>query len=61
PDDPRVAEAARALVACLPPDLPAVEGPDQQAFLDTFLADFSPAQAEVLRLALRLVAGGGAP
>ncbi|MFJ8824883.1 MerR family transcriptional regulator [Streptomyces sp. NPDC102467] len=60
PDDPRVAEAARALVACLPPDLPTTGAPDQRGFLDAVLADFSPAQAEALRLALRMAAEGGA-
>ncbi|MEV1018859.1 MerR family transcriptional regulator [Streptomyces sp. NPDC050264] len=60
PDDPRVAEAARALVACLPPDLPTAGAPEQRGFLDALLADFSPAQAEALRLALRMVAEGGA-
>ncbi|MFI7007148.1 MerR family transcriptional regulator [Streptomyces sp. NPDC050145] len=60
PNDPRVAEAARALAAWLPADLPAPDGPDRPALLDAFLADFSPAQAEAVRLALRLAAEGGA-
>ncbi|MGD6745796.1 MerR family transcriptional regulator [Streptomyces sp. BH106] len=61
-DGPRVAEAARALAACVPPDLPAGEAlGDGKALLDTFLADFSPAQAEAVRSALRMAAEGGAP
>ncbi|MEU6847060.1 MerR family transcriptional regulator [Streptomyces sp. NPDC046716] len=53
-DDPRVAEAARALLACLPAELPTPEDVEQHALLDLFLADFSPAQAEAVRLAMRL-------
>ncbi|MCC3772505.1 MerR family transcriptional regulator [Streptomyces sp. UNOC14_S4] len=67
PDDPRVAEAARAVVACLPPDvvsgLPyAAEGagPAAEPFLAAFLADFAPAQAEALRRAFRALAEGDA-
>lgn len=54
-DDPRVDEAARALVACLPAELPTAETSAQKGFLDTVLADFSPAQAEAVRLAMRMV------
>ncbi|MFJ9036114.1 MerR family transcriptional regulator [Streptomyces sp. NPDC102406] len=60
PDDPRVTEAAHALVACLPADLPDLGGPERSGFLDAVLADVTPAQAEALRLALRLAAAGGA-
>ncbi|MEU6390383.1 MerR family transcriptional regulator [Streptomyces sp. NPDC046939] len=59
PGDPRVAEAARALVACLPPELPSADTPAQQGFLESVLADFSPAQAEAVRLAMRLAAERG--
>ncbi|MEV5610367.1 MerR family transcriptional regulator [Streptomyces sp. NPDC052225] len=62
PDDPRVTEAAHALLACLPDSLPAgEEGWQDSPLLDAFLADFSPAQAAALRLALRIAADGGAP
>ncbi|MYT70792.1 MULTISPECIES: MerR family transcriptional regulator [unclassified Streptomyces] len=54
PDDPRVAEAARALLGWLPADLPTAEGIEQHALLDAFLGDFSPAQAEAVRLAMRM-------
>ncbi|WP_306320877.1 MULTISPECIES: MerR family transcriptional regulator [unclassified Streptomyces] len=61
-DDPRVAGAARALAACVPPDLPTGEAlADGNTLLETFLADFSPAQAEAVRLAMRMAAEGGAP
>ncbi|MGP3771881.1 MerR family transcriptional regulator [Streptomyces sp. SDT5-1] len=61
-DDPRVDEAARALAACVPPELPTGEAlADGATLLDTFLADFSPAQAEAVRRALRIAAEGGAP
>ncbi|MFZ3594258.1 MerR family transcriptional regulator [Streptomyces sp. BH104] len=61
-DDPRVAGAARALAACVPPDLPTGEAlAEGNTLLDTFLADFSPAQAEAVRRALRIAAEGGAP
>ncbi|MER5440584.1 MerR family transcriptional regulator [Streptomyces sp. NPDC002790] len=62
PDDPRVAEAARALAACMPAELPVGEAlAEGNTLLDTFLADFSPAQAEAVRLAMRMAAEGGAP
>ncbi|MFJ9180498.1 MerR family transcriptional regulator [Streptomyces sp. NPDC102360] len=62
PDDPRVAEAARALAACVPSELPIGEAlAEGNTLLDTFLADFSPAQAEAVRLAMRTAAEGGAP
>ncbi|WP_327670176.1 MULTISPECIES: MerR family transcriptional regulator [unclassified Streptomyces] len=66
PDDPRVAEAARALLAFLPKELPSAPPPGVPdghgaRVLELFLADFTPAQAEVIRLALRMAAGDGAP
>ncbi|MEV6328630.1 MerR family transcriptional regulator [Streptomyces sp. NPDC051909] len=54
PDDPRVAEAAAALARVLPDGL-AVEVPDG-GLADTFFGDLAPAQAAVVRQALRLVA-----
>jgi DNA-binding transcriptional MerR regulator len=57
PDDPRVVETAHALVAWLPPDLPVVDAAgsaEHGALLGTFLADFSPAQAAAVRLALQI-------
>ncbi|QNS06552.1 MerR family transcriptional regulator [Streptomyces xanthii] len=72
PDDPRVAEAARALAAWLLADLPTPDGTDRTdrtdgpdrtgrpALFAAFLADFSPAQAEAVRLAVRLATEGGA-
>ena len=61
-DDPRVDEAARALAACVPPELPTGEAlADGATLLDTVLADFSPAQAEAVRRALRIADAGGAP
>lgn len=57
PDDPRVEEAARALAGCIPPGLfPEAGGPDQDSgFLRAFYDDLSPAQAEVIRRALRIL------
>ncbi|MEU3687445.1 MerR family transcriptional regulator [Streptomyces narbonensis] len=56
PDDPRVAEAAGVLAACLPDEvgmeLPA-EGTSGLA--DAFFGDLAPAQSAAVRLALRLV------
>ncbi|GAA2312333.1 MerR family transcriptional regulator [Streptomyces kunmingensis] len=60
PDDPRVAEAAQAVMAWLPPELPTAEVEENNALLDAILGDFSPAQAEVVRLALRMASEGGA-
>ncbi|MET7294769.1 MerR family transcriptional regulator [Streptomyces griseoloalbus] len=60
PDDPRVAEAARALAACVPPELVA-EGADfdqGDSFLRAFYADFAPAQAEAIRRMLGIVSEG---
>ncbi|MCW5249134.1 MerR family transcriptional regulator [Streptomyces sp. SHP 1-2] len=72
PGDPRVAEAARALAACLPPGL--LDGGEERTgagagsgdgdgsegvFLRALYADLAPAQAEAVRLALRLASGDG--
>ncbi|EGX57886.1 hypothetical protein SZN_20512 [Streptomyces zinciresistens K42] len=57
PADPRVAEAARAIVACLPLDLlprPFAVDPGS-SFLRAFYADFAPAQAEAIRRTLRML------
>ncbi|WP_431037741.1 MerR family transcriptional regulator [Streptomyces sp. P6-2-1] len=54
PDDPRVEETARALVALLPRDLPA-GAPSDSAFLDAVYAGFAPAQAAVLRRVITLL------
>ncbi|MFD7440779.1 MerR family transcriptional regulator [Streptomyces sp. NPDC059909] len=60
PDDPRVAEAAKALADSMPDAV--VEGLGtggtlpEGAFQDAFFADFSPAQAAAVRRALRIVA-----
>ncbi|MFF5011780.1 MerR family transcriptional regulator [Streptomyces sp. NPDC001165] len=58
PDDPRVEQAARTLAGLLPAELlPATDlGPDN-AFLRALYADFAPAQAEVIRRVLRILAG----
>ncbi|MFE8987002.1 MerR family transcriptional regulator [Streptomyces collinus] len=57
PDDPRVDEAARALAGCIPPGLfPEAGEPDQDnGLLRAFYDDLSPAQAEVIRRALRIL------
>ncbi|MBR8641381.1 MerR family transcriptional regulator [Streptomyces tuirus] len=57
PDDPRVAEAARALADCIPPELfPEVGDVDQEhSFLRAFYDDLAPAQAEVIRRTLRIL------
>ncbi|MGA5900168.1 MerR family transcriptional regulator [Streptomyces venetus] len=57
PDDPRVAEAARALAGCVPPGLfPDVGDVDQEhGFLRAFYDDLAPAQAEVIRRTLRIL------
>ncbi|MFI5661614.1 MerR family transcriptional regulator [Streptomyces sp. NPDC051684] len=57
PDDPRVTEAAHALLACMPEDLPMDGHTDTHPLLDTFLAEFSPAQAAAVRLAMRIATG----
>lgn len=60
PDDPRVAEAARTLAGCIPPGLlPAGPVDSGHAVLRALYADFAPAQAEVIRRALNLLAEEG--
>ncbi|MEV6111667.1 MerR family transcriptional regulator [Streptomyces sp. NPDC052109] len=55
-DDPRVAEAARALAACVPADLlPAGPPYADHALLRALYADFAPAQAEAIRRALNIM------
>ncbi|MFE0960614.1 MerR family transcriptional regulator [Streptomyces fungicidicus] len=63
PDDPRVEETARALAACVPAELVAegAGGAPDDSFLRAFYADFPPAQAEVIRRMLRMVAEGRRP
>ncbi|MFF6874477.1 MULTISPECIES: MerR family transcriptional regulator [unclassified Streptomyces] len=58
PDDPRVDEAARALAGCIPPGLfpEAGELDRDDGFLRAFYDDLSPAQAEAVRRALRILA-----
>ncbi|MFH0522282.1 MerR family transcriptional regulator [Streptomyces sp. M41] len=63
PDDPRVAEAARALAECLPRGLfpgPVEVDPDS-SFLRAFYADFAPAQAEAIRRTLHILTEGDGP
>ncbi|MER7000586.1 MerR family transcriptional regulator [Streptomyces sp. NPDC000410] len=59
PADPRVDEAARTLAGLLPDEVAAqlkgAETMPEGAFVDAFYAEFAPAQAEVVRRALRLV------
>ena len=70
-DDPRVAEAARALADCLPRELfleadidlspsrlRASGGTPADSFLRAVYDDFAPAQAAAIRGALRIVTGG---
>ncbi|MDQ1011128.1 DNA-binding transcriptional MerR regulator [Streptomyces sp. V4I23] len=59
--DARVEEAARALAALLPDEVAEQLGgrAPEHAFMDAFLADFSPAQAAVVTRALRLVVERG--
>ncbi|MCQ4207226.1 MerR family transcriptional regulator [Streptomyces longispororuber] len=59
PDDPRVDETARAILACLPDRLPTIDTSGDTTFLDAFLADFSPAQAAVVRRVMELAPDGG--
>ncbi|MFI6032863.1 MerR family transcriptional regulator [Streptomyces sp. NPDC051315] len=60
PDDPRVEEAARSLVAWIPREtLPEAAIDHDSSFLRALYADFAPAQAEVLRRVLRILAGDG--
>lgn len=60
-DDPRVAEAARALAACLPrellPEADAGLDDHDDSFLRALYADFAPAQAAAVRGALQIVTG----
>ncbi|MFF4396025.1 MerR family transcriptional regulator [Streptomyces sp. NPDC001480] len=59
PGDPRVAEAARALAACLPPELRSGAPVDHDnAVLRAVYADMAPAQAEVVRRVLRNLTEG---
>ncbi|MEU6065826.1 MerR family transcriptional regulator [Streptomyces sp. NPDC047082] len=59
PDDPRVAKAARSLAACIPRDLlPEEQISHEAAVLRAVYADLAPAQAEAIRRALRILAGG---
>ncbi|MFE2012565.1 MerR family transcriptional regulator [Streptomyces sp. NPDC059491] len=66
PDDPRVAEAAVVLAACLPDglgvDIPAAgagDGSSDASLADTFFAELAPAQSAAVRLAVRLVRDRG--
>ncbi|MEK9519974.1 MerR family transcriptional regulator [Streptomyces venezuelae] len=63
PDDPRVAEAARVLAACLPDELgveipspePGASGLSGASLSDALFADLAPAQSAAVHLAMRLV------
>jgi DNA-binding transcriptional MerR regulator len=61
PDDPRVERAARAIVAAIPePARRMIRVPDgafeaEQGFAAAFYADFAPAQAAAIRLAIDLM------
>jgi hypothetical protein len=57
PDDPRVAEAARALADCIPPELfPEIGDLDHDGgVLRAFYEDLAPAQAETIRRTLRIL------
>jgi DNA-binding transcriptional MerR regulator len=60
-DDPRVAEAAVALAACLPAELLPEEVVDidpGHGFLRAMYADFAPGQAEAVRRALEIASRG---
>ncbi|MFF3331175.1 hypothetical protein ACFYWX_16665 [Streptomyces sp. NPDC002888] len=58
-DDPRVTEAARVLASLIPREmLPEGDIDHDHAFLRALYADFAPAQAEALRLALRMLIDG---
>ncbi|MEU8172708.1 MerR family transcriptional regulator [Microbispora hainanensis] len=63
PADPRVGALAADFAACLPPELAAALAhrmpADDDPFAQAFLADLSPAQAEVVRRTMVLVAAGG--
>ncbi|MFJ5259417.1 MerR family transcriptional regulator [Streptomyces sp. NPDC088387] len=63
PDDPRVAEAGQALADCLPPELippdaVPIDLDGNHSFMRAFFSDFPPAQAEAIRLAMRIVKEG---
>ncbi|MFD5426554.1 MerR family transcriptional regulator [Streptomyces sp. NPDC127084] len=56
PDDPRVEQAAQALADVMPDELTAeMTHVPEGGFMDALYADFSPAQAAVVRRALHLV------
>ncbi|WP_030999948.1 MerR family transcriptional regulator [Streptomyces sp. NRRL F-5630] len=55
PDDPRVEETARDLVALLPARLPVADPPATGDFLDAVCAGSPPAQAAVLRRVISLL------
>ncbi|GAA3523475.1 MerR family transcriptional regulator [Streptomyces osmaniensis] len=57
PADPRVDDAARALVDCLAPDLlpEKLDVDPDSSFLRAFYADFAPAQAEAIHRTLHLL------
>jgi DNA-binding transcriptional MerR regulator len=56
PDDPRVEEAARSLVACVPREmLPEAAIDHDSSFLRALYADFAPAQAEAIRRVLQIL------
>ncbi|RSO22328.1 MerR family transcriptional regulator [Streptomyces sp. WAC 06725] len=60
PDDPRVAQAARALAACIPVKMLGAVRLDRDelavtAFEDSYFADLAPAQEAAVRQAIRLV------
>ncbi|MEU0276779.1 MerR family transcriptional regulator [Streptomyces sp. NPDC006307] len=55
PDDVRVEEAAQALAGLVPDGMvPRAEETEDRALMEVFFADFAPAQAEVVRWALRI-------
>ncbi|MGW7411622.1 MerR family transcriptional regulator [Streptomyces sp. NPDC054863] len=60
-DDPRVAVAARALASCIPDGMweQGTVLDENDTFLRAFFADFAPAQAEVVRQAMRIVSKRG--
>lgn len=59
-DDPRVEEAARMLAGSIPEELVPGSGDidERHGFLRALYADFAPAQAEVVRRALRMALEG---
>ncbi|MBT2412977.1 MerR family transcriptional regulator [Streptomyces sp. ISL-12] len=61
PDDPRVAEAGRALADCIPAEMVPEEGDvldTGHGFLRALYADFAPAQARAVQLALWIASRG---